>query len=79
MCARDSHGKIKRSPEAKHNFQHQHPCPSTRKTTGSCKGYVIDHITPLACGGADSPSNMQWQATAAAKAKDKTERVGCGR
>jgi hypothetical protein len=40
-------------------------------------GYVVDHIVPLACGGADSPSNMQWQTVAAAKAKDKVERKGC--
>jgi hypothetical protein len=34
--------------------------------------YLID----LACGGADAPSNMQWQTIVAAKAKDKAERVG---
>jgi hypothetical protein len=34
---------------------------------------VIDHIRPLKRGGADAPSNMQWQTTAAAKAKDKIE------
>jgi hypothetical protein len=37
----------------------------------------VDHITPLACGGADTPSNMQWQTIAAAKAKDRVERAGC--
>jgi hypothetical protein len=50
-----------------------HPCPSTGKTNGACKGYVVDHIVPLKRGGADSPANMQWQTTAAAKAKDKIE------
>jgi uncharacterized protein DUF3761 len=40
-------------------------------------GYVVDHIVPLACGGADAAINMQWQTIA--KAKDKTERVGCSR
>jgi hypothetical protein len=24
------------------------------------KGCVVDHIVPLECGGADTPSNMQW-------------------
>lgn len=37
-------------------------------------GYVIDHIIPLANGGRDDPSNMQWQTKADAKAKDKWER-----
>jgi hypothetical protein len=23
--------------------------------------YVVDHIVPLECGGADVSSNMQWQ------------------
>jgi hypothetical protein len=27
----------------------------------------------LECGGAEAPSNMQWQTVAAGKAKDKTE------
>jgi hypothetical protein len=43
------------------------------------KGYVVDHVVPLACGGADSPSNMQWQIKAEAKAKDKWERKGCSK
>jgi hypothetical protein len=38
---------------------------------------VIDHVKPLACGGADAPSNMQWQTAAAGKAKDAWERKGC--
>jgi hypothetical protein len=42
-------------------------------------GHVVDHIVPLACGGADAPSNMQWQTTEEAKAKDRVERRGCGR
>ena len=35
--------------------------------------HVIDHIIPLKRGGADAPSNMQWQTKEAAKAKDKWE------
>lgn len=72
-CARDSRGRIARSSSAKRDFQKAHPCPSTGKTTGACKGYVIDHVVPLKRGGADTPSNMQWQTKQQAKAKDKVE------
>ena len=54
-------------------FKKQSPCPSTGKTSGSCPGYVIDHVKPLKRGGADAPGNMQWQTKEAAKAKDKVE------
>ena len=70
---RDSHGRIKRSESAKNAFKHDHPCPSTGRNSGSCPGYVIDHVNPLECGGADAPGNMQWQTVAAGKEKDKTE------
>lgn len=70
---RDSHGRLKRSESAKNAFKHSHPCPSTGRTSGACPGYVIDHIRPLKRGGADEPSNMQWQTVSEAKAKDKWE------
>ena len=70
---RDSHGKIARDPRQTNAFKKQHPCPSTGKTSGSCPGYVIDHVVPLKRGGADSPNNMQWQTEGAAKQKDKWE------
>src|SRR5215467_14287247 len=70
---RDKNGKIKRSEHAKNEFKHSHPCPSTGKTSGACPGYVIDHVQALKHGGADTPSNMQWQTVEAAKEKDKTE------
>jgi hypothetical protein len=70
---RDGHGKIKRSAVAKAAFRRSHPCPSTGKTTGACPGYVVDHVKALKHGGSDSPDNMQWQTTAAAKAKDTWE------
>jgi len=38
------------------------------------KGYVVDHILPLECGGIDAPSNMQWQTVQEAKIEDRTER-----
>jgi hypothetical protein len=62
---------------ARSAFEHAKPCPSTGKRSGPCAGYVIDHVRPLACGGSDKASNMQWQTKSAAKAKDRTERKGC--
>ena len=70
---RDAKGRYIRTDSARHDFMKQTGYPNGRP------GYVIDHITPLACGGADSPSNMQWQTEEQAKAKDKIERKGCGK
>ena len=70
---RDKHGKIARSEKAKDEFKRQTGYPHGRP------GYVIDHIVPLAKGGRDAPSNMQWQTNAEAKAKDRWERGGFGK
>jgi len=70
---RDAHGKIARDPHAKEAFRKSNPCPATGKTYGACPGYVIDHVQAIKRGGADDPSNMQWQTGAGAKAKDKWE------
>lgn len=58
-------------------FKRDNPCPSNGARRGSCPGYVVDHVTALACGGPDHPSNMQWQTIPDAKAKDRWERIGC--
>jgi hypothetical protein len=71
--------KQPRSASAKRAFQLIHPCPSTGVTKGACPGYIKDHVVPLACGGPDVPSNMQWQTKAEAKAKDRWETKGCAR
>jgi hypothetical protein len=39
-------------------------------------GYVVGYRKPLACGGTNDPTNMQWQTVAEAKAKSKTQ-SGC--
>ncbi len=63
-----------RSERAKEQFMRQTGYPHGRP------GYVVDHVVPLAEGGADAPSNMQWQTIQDAKAKDKIECGGkrCG-
>ena len=60
-----------RSREVTREFQREHPCPSTGLRGGACPGYRKDHVVPLACGGPDAVSNLQWQTVAAAKAKDR--------
>ncbi len=70
---RDDHGRIARSSTARAEFERSHHCPSTGKATGACPGYVVDHVKPLKRGGADVPSNMRWQTTEQAKAKDRVE------
>jgi hypothetical protein len=50
-------------------FRREHPYPGG-PDIGSrrrCRGYIIDHICPLACCGLDAPQNMQWQTKAQSK------------
>jgi len=42
------------------------------------KGFVVDHVCPLACGGIDATINMQYQSKAASKSKDRWERKAYG-
>lgn len=62
---------LQRSDAARRHFMRQTGYPHGRP------GYIIDHVIPLACGGPDEPSNMQWQTIAEAKAKDRIERRAC--
>ena len=57
---RDTNGKIIRRADVVAAFKRIHPCPSTGKTYGACRGWQIDHPVPLACFGIDAVSNMQW-------------------
>ena len=71
--ARDQHGRIARSTAAKNAFKKAQPCPVTGQPRGPCPGYIIDHVIALKRGGPDTPTNMQWQTKADAKAKDRVE------
>jgi hypothetical protein len=68
-----------RSKAQVNHFRASHPCPATGRARGPCPGYVVDHVKPLCAGGADHPSNMQWQTVKDAKIKDRAERAQCRR
>src|SRR5262249_23482522 len=68
VAARNANGRIQRSASARAEFMKRSGYPQGRK------GYVVDHIIPLECGGADVPSNMQWQTGEGGKIKDRSER-----
>ena len=57
---RDAKGEIIRRADVLRAFQKIHPCPSTGLTTGACPNWQKNHIVPLACGGCDEVSNLNW-------------------
>ena len=69
-----------RSKAVADHFRRLHPCPAgpDKGSKKRCRGHVIDHRVALECCGPDTVDNLQWQTTAAAKKKDRTERL-CGR
>lgn len=71
--------KEHRSRVVRAAFQRANPCPANHLTKGACPGYLVDHVKPLACGGPDIVSNMQWQTLADARAKDRVERQLCSK
>ena len=82
MCnevKRDADGDISRSLHTVSDFKALHPCPSTGLRYGSCPGWSVDHVIPLACKGCDSVENMQWlklsiKSCAGKECKDRWER-----
>lgn len=66
-----------RNPRERRAFQSAFACPANGARRGACPGFVVDHIKPLCLGGADSPWNMQWQASALALEKDRLEWAAC--
>ena len=77
--ARHALASERRSRAVARELQREHLCPSTGLTSGAGPGYRRDHIVPLACGGPDAVSNMQWQTVAEARAKEAWERQACVR
>jgi 5-methylcytosine-specific restriction endonuclease McrA len=69
--------KPKRDPRARAAFRRLKPCPATGQKKGACPGYEIDHVVPLAAGGADAPHNMQWLTRKQHREKTRRERQAC--
>lgn len=81
---RTATGEIARSSAVRNAFRRAHPCPATGTTQGPCVGWEVDHVIPLACGGCDAVTNMQWLPVEIKRqhpqAKDRWERaVYCAR
>jgi len=57
---RTASGEIKRNYMQLVYFKKMYPCPSTGESIGACPDWSIDHVIPLACGGCDTITNMQW-------------------
>jgi len=67
----DKHGRIKRSrPPRQHSSVNTRVRPLA-KDQGAVQATSLITFRALKCGGPDDPSNMQWQTTPDAKAKDK--------
>lgn len=77
MASQSEGAESQRSKKATAEFKRENPCPANGKRRGGCPGYMIDHIEPLCAGGADAPSNMQWQTVEDAKSKDREEKKQC--
>jgi len=70
---RDVDGSISRSPRVLSKFQKAFPCPLTNKRSGTCPGFVKDHIRPLCSGGQDSVANLKWSEVGYSKLRDVQE------
>lgn len=57
---RNAAGEIIRSAAVRDSFRKVWACPATGLKDGRCDGWQIDHVIPLAQGGCDAVSNMQW-------------------
>lgn len=61
-----------RNPAVKHQFDLSQGYAHGRK------GFIVDHICALSCGGIDSITNMQYQTIIESKAKDRWETTAFG-
>lgn len=76
---RNAKGEIVRRADVLDAFAKRYPCPATGEQKRSCPGWAIDHVIPLAVGGCDAVSNLQWlphglKSCAGTLCKDRWER-----
>jgi hypothetical protein len=69
----DARGRIRRNPAARRAFVTTHPCPALGRQAAPAPATWSITFVSLKNGGADDPSNMQWQSIEDAKLKDRTE------
>ena len=69
--ARDANRAIERSAAARRAFMEATGFPNGRL------GWLIEHIIPIACGGADDATNMQWRTKTEAALRNGTQRAPC--
>jgi len=72
-----SSAEASRPSNAEILFRLSNPCPATGLPQGACKGYVVDRVIPIVCGGLEGAENMRWQTLAEAKEKHRWEKIGC--
>ena len=72
-----AYAKHPRDSKVVREFKRENPCPSNGKKRGACPGWIVDHVIPICAGGADHPSNLQWQTRTDAKMKDREEKKQC--
>ena len=71
---RNLSGEIIRRSAVRDAFQRIHPCPSNGNREGPCPRYQRNHPYPLACGGCDSVTNMEWMRADVKRIHDSYER-----
>lgn len=68
---------IQRSQAEVRAFRAENPCPATGRRSGPCKGWEVDHLIALVCGGPDSKENMQWLTVAQHREKTRYDVKYC--
>jgi hypothetical protein len=65
---------VRQAWQVQAQFEKVHPCPVPKGKTsgGECPGFKITFRVPLACGGKDVVSNLQWEPV---KHKDATSNM----